>query len=75
DTVADDLVAARLLFCAKAAVFKAAFARDGVFLEHADVQLVTPGPLSSTARFKTATGHVVDVVVRRSPRLLAFARG
>ena len=72
--VADDLVAARLLFCAKEAVFKACFPFEQVFFEHADVALMTPGPLTATATFSTSTKRTVDVAMTRAPRLLAVAR-
>jgi len=74
DAVSDDLVAARLLFCAKEAVFKACFPIEQVFFEHADVQLVTPGQLSSSATFLTSTKRTVEVALTRVPRLLAVAR-
>ncbi len=72
--VGDDLVAARLLFCAKEAVFKACFPLEQVFFEHADVLLDTPGPLSPSATFQTSTKRIVDVAMTRVPRLLAVAR-
>jgi len=75
--VGDDLVAARLLFCAKEAVFKACFPVDGVFFEHADVQLQTPERLwaaAPTALFTTSTKRTVHVALTRTPRLIAFAR-
>ncbi len=74
--VGDDLVAARLLFCAKEAVFKACFPIEGVFFEHADVQLQTRGALSltaSTALFTTSTKRTVQVAMTRTPRLIALA--
>ena len=72
--VGNDLVAARLLFCAKEAVFKACFPIEGVFFEHADVRLLTAGTLSATATFQTSTKRTVDVAMARAPRLLAVAR-
>lgn len=70
--VADDPVAARQLFCAKEAVFKACFPVDELFLEHADVELLTAAGNQLTMR--TSTGWLLHVAVTRAPRLLACAR-
>ena len=63
-----DLVAARLLFCAKEAVYKATNPIDGVFLEHHDVEVCRS---SSIAR--TASGHSLRVYTIEHPRLFALA--
>jgi 4'-phosphopantetheinyl transferase EntD len=67
-----DAVAARLLFCAKEAVFKACFPVDEQFLEHVDVELLAAAPNRLTMR--TSTGWLLEVAVTRTPRLLACAR-
>ncbi len=67
-----DAVGARLLFCAKEAVFKACFPVDERFLEHADVALLTASPHRLT--MQTSTGWLLHVAVTRTPRLLACAR-
>jgi 4'-phosphopantetheinyl transferase EntD len=67
-----DPVAARLLFCAKEAVFKACFPVDEQFLEHADVELLAASPTRLT--MQTSTGWLLHVAVTRAPRLLACAR-
>jgi 4'-phosphopantetheinyl transferase EntD len=70
--VEGDPVAARLLFCAKEAVFKACFPVDERFLEHADVELLSASPNRLT--LQTSTGWLLHVAVARTPRLLACAR-
>ena len=78
--VGDDLVLARLLFCAKEAVYKACFPIDARFLEFNDVWLAEPAsgvsssPSSSSWLMATSTGRLVRVRVAREPRLLAVAR-
>jgi 4'-phosphopantetheinyl transferase EntD len=73
--VGDDLVLARLLFCAKEAVYKACFPLDKVFLEFKDVWFLEPATSTSTTwLMATSTGRQVRVQVRRAPRLLAVAR-
>lgn len=63
-----DLVAARLLFCMKEAVYKATYPVDGVFLDHRDVEVCLA---SSTAH--THTGHTLRLYAATRPRLLALA--
>ena len=70
----DDLVLARLLFCAKEAVYKACFPIDASFLEFKDVWLVEPSSRASSWLMATSTGRLVRVRVARDPRLLAVAR-
>ena len=76
--VGDDLVLARLLFCAKEAVYKACFPIDARFLEFNDVWLAEPASGSSSSSsswlMATSTGRLVRVRVAREPRLLAVAR-
>jgi 4'-phosphopantetheinyl transferase EntD len=76
--VGDDLVLARLLFCAKEAVYKACFPIDARFLEFNDVWLAEPASGSSSSLsswlMATSTGRLVRVRVAREPRLLAVAR-
>ena len=77
--VGDDLVLARLLFCAKEAVYKACFPIDASFLEFKDVWLVEPSSRASSSSssswlMATSTGRLVWVRVARDPRLLAVAR-
>jgi 4'-phosphopantetheinyl transferase EntD len=66
--LAGDLIEARLLFCAKEAVYKATNPIDGVFLEHRDVE-VRLGPATASTR----TGHALRLFLSRSPRLIALA--
>jgi 4'-phosphopantetheinyl transferase EntD len=63
-----DLVLARLLFCIKEAVYKAANPVDGVFLEHHDVEI----SLASSVAL-TSSGHSLRVYTIASPRLIALA--
>jgi 4'-phosphopantetheinyl transferase EntD len=63
-----DLLAARLLFCIKEAVYKATHPLDAVFLSHHDIEYY---PAASIAR--TRTGHELHIRVADSPRLLAVA--
>jgi 4'-phosphopantetheinyl transferase EntD len=63
-----DLVLARLLFCIKEAVYKAANPIDGVFLEHHDVEI----SLASSVVL-TSSGHSLRVYTIASPRLIALA--
>lgn len=64
----NDLVSARLLFCMKEAVFKATHPRDGIFLDHHDVEICFR---SGTAT--TATGHELVVGTSSWPSLVALA--
>jgi len=66
--LAADLVGARLLFCAKEAVYKATNPLDGLFLEHRDVEVRLGSGTASTL-----TGHSLRLFLSRSPRLLALA--
>jgi len=73
--VGDDLVLARLLFCAKEAVYKACFPLDEMFLEFKDVWVLAPATSTATTwLMATSTGRQVRVRVSRAPRLLAVAR-
>lgn len=67
DRLNGDLVAARLLFCMKEAVYKAIHPLDGVFLAPHDVEVCLG---SSIAR--TRTGHVLRVHAADRPRLVAL---
>lgn len=73
DDGAVDLVKARLLFCAKEAVYKACFPLDEVFLEFKDVSVVE-GVLPGLLQVQTSTGRRLLVKTLSAPRLLAFAR-
>lgn len=68
DALAGDLIEARLLFCAKEAVYKATNPIDGLFLEHRDVEV-----LLACGTASTRTGHALRLFLCRSPRLLALA--
>jgi 4'-phosphopantetheinyl transferase EntD len=63
-----DLVAARLLFCVKEAVYKATHPIDRVFLEHHDVEV----RLTSSVAF-TKSGHSLLIYTMTRPRLIALA--
>ena len=65
---APDLVAARLLFCVKEAVYKATHPLDGVFLEPHDVEVDLPAGLA-----RTSTGRTLRISVERSTHLFALA--
>jgi len=62
-----DLIAARLLFCIKEAVYKATHPRDGLFLEHHDVEVQMEGMVA-----RTRSGHCLQIYVSRRPRLVAL---
>lgn len=62
-----DLLAARLLFCMKEAVYKATHPVDGIFLHHHDVEVCLD---SSTAT--TSSGRRLRLWTATSPRLLAL---
>jgi 4'-phosphopantetheinyl transferase EntD len=66
--LAGDLIEARLLFCAKEAVYKATNPLDGAFLEHRDVEVRLASGTASTR-----TGRSLRLFLSRSPRLLALA--
>jgi len=68
DEIAGDLIEARLLFCAKEAVYKATNPLDGAFLEHRDVEVRLRSGTASTR-----TGRSLRLFLSRSPRLLALA--
>jgi 4'-phosphopantetheinyl transferase EntD len=63
-----DLIAARLLFCMKEAVYKATHPVDGIFLDHHDVEIRLDACTAATT-----TGRRLQLHVSRSPRLLALA--
>ena len=63
-----DLIAARLLFCMKEAVYKATNPIDGLFLEHHDVEVCL---CSSVAL--TSSGHSLRLYSIVRPRLIALA--
>ena len=63
-----DLNLARLLFCIKEAVYKAANPIDGLFLDHHDVEI----SLESSVAL-TSSGHSLRVYTIASPRLIALA--
>jgi 4'-phosphopantetheinyl transferase EntD len=63
-----DLVAARLLFCMKEAVYKATHPIDGVFLEHHDVEV----SLASSVAL-TSFGRCLRLYTMTRPRLIALA--
>ena len=63
-----DLVAARLLFCMKEAVYKTTHPVDGVFLAHGDVEICL-----GTSIARTRSGHALRVHTANRPRLLALA--
>jgi 4'-phosphopantetheinyl transferase EntD len=64
----DDLVTLRHVFCAKEAVFKALWPRDGRFLEFDDVEVDL-----RAGRAWTRYGAALTLTTRRCPRLLALA--
>ena len=78
----DDLVAARLIFCAKEAVYKICYPVERRFYEFGEIVLQRPsddrGPLPKTGvvdlHFVTSTGRRANVLVVRAPRLIAVAR-
>ena len=63
-----DLLSLRLLFCVKEAVYKATNPRDGIFLEHHDVEVDF-----DTLTARTKSGLVLSVRTMRQPRLVALA--
>jgi 4'-phosphopantetheinyl transferase EntD len=63
-----DLLSARLLFCIKEAVYKATHPRDGVFLEHHDVEVSLNALIALTR-----TGHRLQIHTVSRPRLVALA--
>lgn len=63
-----DLLASRVLFCAKEAVYKAQYPCDRTFLEFHDIEVdLTHG------RAATRAGRIVRVAVTTTPRVLALA--
>lgn len=68
-SVGDDVLAGRVLFVAKEAVFKATFPCDGVFLDFADIEIDLAAKSATTA-----TGHVLRVDVVVAGRVVALAR-
>ena len=66
--IASDLLAARLLFVVKEAVYKATHPLDRIFLEHHDVEVDF-----ETGIALTRTGHRVRFVTSVTGRLLAIA--
>jgi len=62
-----DLVAARLLFCMKEAVYKATNPVDGLFLDHQDVEICLSSHIAATQ-----TGRRLRLHVATAPRLLAL---
>jgi 4'-phosphopantetheinyl transferase EntD len=67
DQLGGDLVAARLLFCMKEAVYKATYPLDGLFLDHQDVEICLRSNVATTR-----TGCRLRLWVATSPRLLAI---
>jgi 4'-phosphopantetheinyl transferase EntD len=65
--IAGDMVAARLLFCMKEAVYKATFPHDGLFLEHHDVEIQF-----DTRTARTRSGHSLKIYTIGWPRLVAL---
>ena len=63
-----DLIAARLLFCMKEAVYKATNPIDGLFLEHHDVEVCLSSSVASTR-----SGHSLRLYSIVRPRLIALA--
>lgn len=62
-----DLIAARLLFCMKEAVFKATYPVDGIFLEHHDVEICLRSSLA-----RTISGRELRIHSAKCARLLAL---
>ena len=81
EAAGDDAITARLLFCAKEAVYKICYPVENIFYEFSDIlllrrkheqgQLTTVGPVKLV--FRTSTGRQSTVVAVREPRLLAVA--
>jgi 4'-phosphopantetheinyl transferase EntD len=71
-----DAVLARAVFCAKEAVYKATWPREGVFLEFNDVRISGGAPTGPRWRWHctTITGTRLVVQVCRVPRIIAWAR-
>jgi 4'-phosphopantetheinyl transferase EntD len=62
------VLASRLLFCAKEAVYKAQYSCDGMFLDFHDIDLDL-----DRNRAVTRHGRIVQVVATSEPRMLALA--
>jgi 4'-phosphopantetheinyl transferase EntD len=63
-----DLVEARVLFCAKEAVYKALYPLDGVFLSYKDIQVDL-----GVRRARTRTGWTLPICLHRSRHIVAIA--
>jgi 4'-phosphopantetheinyl transferase EntD len=62
-----DLLAARLLFCMKEAVYKTTNPLDGIFLDHHDVEVDLPSRIA-----RTASGRLLRIEAAAAPRLVAI---
>lgn len=65
--LAGDLIAARLLFCVKEAVFKACFPLDGAYLGNSQIEVDL-----KAGEAATATGRHLKVLTSRGSRLVAM---